>query len=582
LENPGEVVSREELRQRLWPGDTFVEFDDNLNHAVKTLREALTDSAEQPRFVETLPRHGYRFIAPVEVPEVPGPDETEGAEARGRARSRWLLALALVALPGLLAVLLALNVAGLRDLLLGRIAPSEISSLAVLPLDNLSGDPDQDFFADGMTEALITELGKVGALRVISRQSVMQYKGSDKPLPEIARELNVDAVVEGSAVREGDRVRITVQLVLAEPEEHLWAESYERNLSSLIALQGQIARTVAGEVRAALTPEEQARLARAQSVDPEAQILYLKGRYHFNKLSDDSLGKALDYFQQAIEKDPNYAAPYAGLADCYVQSGGTWLGLSTTEAYSQAKEAALKALELDEALPAAHLALAAGETNDWYLANAERHYRHAITLNPSYADAYLMLSDYLYNVGRTEEAIQVALEGRRLNPLSIPMNIQVGYTFYYARQPDRAIQELRATIELDPSYARAYYGLGRAFLAKGMFTEAIEAFEKGVALAGNPPKDLLAHAYARAGNEARARELLEETINLQSRGYARPFHVARIYVGLGDNNKAMEWLERGYREEDPFLTALKADLTFDPLRDDPRFQSLLRRMNFPD
>ncbi|MEE8606139.1 MAG: winged helix-turn-helix domain-containing protein, partial [Nitrospiraceae bacterium] len=308
LQHPGEVVTREELRERLWPADTFVVFDDNLNTAIKKLREALGDSADNPRFVETLPRHGYRFIYPVEERPAPPISPSPPAPAGGTFARRALpvagTALAVVAL---LAVLIGLNVAGLRERLLGEAGRGQITSIAVLPLENLSGDPEQEYFVDGMTETLITELSKIGALTVISRQSVMQFKGTKKSLPEIARELNVDAVVEGSALHIGERVRITVQLIEAATDRNLWAENYDRELIDVLALHSEVAQAIAQEIKIAVTPEEGARLATARPVNPEAHRLYLLGRFYWNKRNEKAFGKALDYFEQAIATDPDYA-----------------------------------------------------------------------------------------------------------------------------------------------------------------------------------------------------------------------------------------------------------------------------------
>jgi TolB-like protein/DNA-binding winged helix-turn-helix (wHTH) protein len=361
LEHPGQVVTRKQLEEELWPDGTVVDYEHSLNAAVKRLREALGDSADNPQFVETIPRRGYRFIYLV-----------EGHEAK---RRRWMWAVSLVTLPVVLALLLALNVGSLRDRLLGRPLPGEITSIAVLPLDNLSGDPEQEYFADGMTEALLTELGKISALRVISRQSVIQFKDSEKSLPEIARELNVDAAIEGSAVREGDRIRITIQLIRAEPEQHLWAESYERDFTSTLGLQGEMARAVARQVRAAVTPEEEARLASAYPVNPEAHTAYLKGRYFWNKRTPAGFEKAVEYFQQAIERDPGWARAYVGLADAYFLMDKNELALT----------AAKKALELDDQLGEVHLALAG---LPGLHCSAEDGYKRAIALNPSYATAH--------------------------------------------------------------------------------------------------------------------------------------------------------------------------------------------------
>ncbi len=369
-ERPGEVVTREELRQRLWGSDTFVDFEHGLNTAIKRLRETLGDSAENPRYIETLPRHGYRLMVPVERLDA---TLSAGADVSARRRKVGLAALAVV----VLAV-----VAGLvwRQQLLERFRPVKIESLAVLPLENLSGNPDEEYFADGMTEQLITELGKVRALRVISRQSVMQYKGTNKPVPQIARELHVDAVVEGSAMRVGDRVRITTQLIQASPERHLWSESYERDLRDILALQSEVAHAITNEVKIKLTPQEQTRLASARPVDPEAYQALLKAKY------EKDSKKAFAYFQQAIALDPTYAPAYVELADYYISE--TYGGRPVKEAVPLARAAVDKALELDPTLAEAHAML--GYIKfwfdwDWY--GAEVDLKRTVLLNPNNAYA---------------------------------------------------------------------------------------------------------------------------------------------------------------------------------------------------
>ncbi len=379
LERPGDVVTREEIQKKLWPADTFVDFEHGLNAAIKKLRAALGDSADSPRFVETLHGRGYRFIAPVEGCPAPPISPSPPAPAGGTFARRALpVAGTALAVVGLVAVLIGLNVGGLREQLLSGVAPGQITSLAVLPLENLSGDPEQEYFADGMTEALIGELGRIWALRVISRTSVMQYKKAKKPLSEIARELDVDAVIEGSVLRAGKQVRITVQLMRAEPEEQLWSQSYQRDISEILALQYEVARAIAREIKIALTPEEQTRLAIASSVNPGAHESYLQGRYHLATETNDGMELAIEYFQQALEKDPNYALPYAGLAEAYLL--GRTRGLQPRNAaITRAKAAAEKALEMDPALGKAHTSLALIRYwHDWDWSGAERAFKRAI------------------------------------------------------------------------------------------------------------------------------------------------------------------------------------------------------------
>ena len=433
LERPGEVVTREELQRRLWP-DTFVDFEHSLSTAIKKLRDALGDTADNPRFIETRPGRGYRFIAPVEGR--PAPPISPSLPAPAGGKPVWRLAAAGFAVVALLAVLVRLNVGGWQERLLGGAAPGQITSLAVLPLENLSGDPEQEYFADGMTDAVISDLGKIEALRVISRTSVMQYKQVRKPLPEIARELNVDAVIEGSVQRVGDRVRISVQLIQAVPESHLWAKSFERDLSDILALESELARAIANEIEAKFTPEEEARLASTRPVNPEAHEAYLKGRNYLQTQTNARLELAREYFQQAIEKDPNYALAYAALAQAYQICG--WRGLlPRNAAITRAKAAAEKALEMDPALGEAHASLARIRYwHDWDWSGAERAFKRAIELNPSNANAYGLYSHYLtFVVGRPEESIAMHKRLVELDPLSPAMKAGLGIRYIYARRP---------------------------------------------------------------------------------------------------------------------------------------------------
>jgi TolB-like protein/DNA-binding winged helix-turn-helix (wHTH) protein/Tfp pilus assembly protein PilF len=568
LQHPGEVVSREELREKLWPADTFVEFDDSLNHAINRLREALGDTAEKPHFVETLPRRGYRFIYPV-----------EGApSAQAKIPPLWVWAVgAGLAVVFLLAV--ALNPGGLRHRLLGRPAPGEITSIAVLPLENLSGDPEQEYFSDGMTEALITELGKVSALRVISRQSVMQYKGSDKPVAEIARELNVDAVVEGSAAREGNRVRITVQLILPTPEQHLWADSYERDLSSVLALQSEVARAITRNIKATVSPEEKARLARDPRVNPEAYDAYLRGRQFWELRTKEGLAKALEHFQKSVQIDPQYALGYVGLADTYLI---LWENsfLPRDETFPKAKVAIEKALELDASLAEAHSTQATFFADYWDWAGAERAFKRALQLNPGYATAHHWYGLLLSEMGRHAEAIAEIKTARTLDPLSPRINANVGHCAYLARRYDEAIHELQKALELHPEHARTYVYLSRTYSAKGLHEQAIATAQKALQL-GDPQGDLLlAQVLALAGKRDEATKIVRKALQSDPQ-YVSPVLMTWAYAALGEHDAAFAWLEKAYAERSG-MPYLRTQPAFDPLRSDPRFQHLLRRMNFPN
>jgi len=483
----------------------------------------------------------------------------------------------------LAALLVGLNVGRWRGRLLGRGTSPRIESLAVLPIANLSGDPQQEYFADGMTEALITDLSKIGALSVISRTSVMRYKGTTKPLPEIARELNVDAVVEGSVQRSGDRVRVTAQLIGARTDTHLWAESYDRDLHDILALQDDVARAIANQIKVKLTPQEQVRLASARPVNPETHEAYLKGRYYWNKRTEEGFHRSIEYFSEATEKDPNYALAHAGLADSYIILGYFSL-LPAKEAYAKAREAATRALELDDTLAEAHNALATAKADyDWDWPGAEREFRRAIELNPGYATAHQWYGRLLSELGRHEEALAEIKRAQELDPLSLIINAVGGRILLYAGRDDLAIEQLRKTLEMDPNFAHAHWFLGMAYVRKGALAEAIAEFQRATTLSSNftQYKAGLGHAYARAGKSAEARKLLYELKELSKRRYVSWCDFAAIYAGLGDKDQAFACLERAYAQRDARLVELKVDARLDPLRADLRFADLLRRVGLP-
>jgi len=553
LENPGELVTREELHAKLWPADTFVNFEHGLNAAVKRLRQALNDSADNPRFVETLPRRGYRFIAPVQTA---GEEEPKPR----RPTLRWWL-VGFVFLIAMGAVAWAI-----------RSRPPAIRSLAVLPLENLTGDPSQEYFADGMTNELTTELGRISELRVISRTSSMTYKGSHKSLPEIARELNVEAVIEGSVFRSGNRFRITAQLILASADKHLWAKSYEGDVRDTLAMQSEIARSIAEQIRVQLTPHERAALKKSSPVNPEAYEDYLKGRYFWNKRTADGLKKAIEYFNQSLEKDPDNAEAYAGLADSYALLGDWEYGvLSPKEAYPKAKAAAKKALELDPDLGEAHISLAFCLDNfDWDWEGAEKEFRRGIELNPGYATGHHWYAWHLTAVGRNARAIAEIEKAQSLDPLSLIIGADLAEEYLIAHRYDDAIKQSRKVMDIDPLFAVAHYELGQAFVAKHLYPEAIAESEKAIALSPGSSTftSNLAYAYAVSGRKTDALRLLE--------GLKNASEIALVYAGLGDHDSAMEWLEKAYAER--FNPGILLRPSFDPLRSDPRFQNLRDRI----
>ncbi len=588
LERPGELVTRQEIREKLWPGDTFIDFEHSVNSSIKKLRQALGDDPATPRFVETLPRQGYRFIAPVEggaLPELPLPTNGTKAIQESPLRRHWVVAVAGGLIVAVVAVLFAFNVAGLRQRLERHALPvPKIESIAVLPFENLSHDPEQEYLADGMTEELITNLGKISALRVISRTSVMRYKGTTRPLPEIAQELNVDAVIEGTVLRSGGRLRITANLLHAPTDRHLWAESYERDLRDVLALQSEVAQAIAEEIRVKSTPQERARITSPPPVDPEAYEAYMKGLAAMSNFG--RLDIAITYFQRAIEKDPNYAMAYAGLADAYSELGNNEL-VSPQESYPKAEAAALRALAIDGTLADAHRMLGWCKFRfDWDWSGAESEYRRALELNPSSAGAHCGYGKFLSFLGRMDEARAEIKRGGELDPLGSPPFWLMGDVFYLSRQYDEAIEQLRKTIKVfhlvEPD-AGMHNLLGRSYKGKGMFNEAIAEHEKAVALLPETPLYLgmLGNVYGLAGKKARALKVLDQLNKQSKRKYVAPYDIALVYIGLGDKDQAFAWLEKAYQAHSNDMSNLKQDPMFDPLRSDARFQDLLRRMNFP-
>lgn len=498
------------------------------------------------------------------------------APPRTRAR-RWPLAVAGGVALLTLAALVSFNVGGLREKLLGRGGPPRIESLAVLPLANLSGDPQQDYFAEGMTEALIADLAKISSLRVISRTSVMRYKGSDKSLPQIAKELNVDAVVEGSVQRAGDRVRITAQLIHAPTDTHLWADSYERDLRDVLTLQSEVAQAIADQIRVKMTAQEQVRLAGGRQVNPAAHEAYLKGRYYLEKWSPDGAKKAEEYFQEAVAKDPNYGPAYAGLAETY-----TWgvPGLSPEEGAARAKAAVLKALAVDDTLGEAHASLAIVLQNDWDLPAAEKEFKKAIELNPNYGAAHHWYSHLLLAMGRFDESLTESKRFVELDPLSPAPHLHLGYHYLIARQYDDCIRQELKTLQMDPNYIEAHAQLGQAYLGKGMYREAIQELEKARELSSDAPAYLayLGHALGVAGRTNEARQVLSQLRKRPGVADSYPGYLAVVYAGLGDKEQALTWLEKGYQKRASWLVTFQAEPVFSSLRSEPRFQALLRGM----
>ena len=585
LQHDGRVVTREELRKQLWPEDTFVDFDHSLHNAIARLREALGDSSTSPRFIETLPRKGYRFIGQVEAGAGGGTDgheppaDVRPAGAATFRRGTRRAALAAVVAAGAVALLAYLGASR-------RGAVPRIRSLAVLPLENLTGRADQEYFVDGMTDELITSLAKIGSLRVISRTSVMPYKKAGKPLAQIARELNVDAVVAGTVSRSGSHVRITAQLIDAASDRHLWAESYDRELGDAVTLQNQIAKAVADEIPARLTPVERVQLAAARSVNPEAYELYLKGRYFWVKRNQESFDRAMDYFRQAIERDPGYAAPYSGLADCYVLFGTSFDvgGRAPGDVQPKAEAAAQKALELDSSLADAHSSLAFVRlTYHWDWPGAETEFRRSLELKPGYSHGHHWYAHLLLSSGRRDEALAESTRALELDPLSPIINVHLAWHYLYTRQYDRALDQLTKTLELEPDYALAHWYRGLAYEQKKMYPEALREMARTRQLLPENPavRSDVGHVYAVSGNRSEAERVIAELGEETARRYVNPYEVALIYVGLGKPDQAFEWLEKAFGGRSDQLIYLTVDPRLDALRSDPRFADLVRRVGIP-
>jgi TolB-like protein/Flp pilus assembly protein TadD len=463
--------------------------------------------------------------------------------------------------------------------------PSKIKSLAVLPLQNLSGDPSQDYVADGMTEELIGRLSRIHGLRVISRTSSMHFKNTQLPVREIAKMLGVDAIMEGSLIREGRQVRVHAQLIRAGTDEHIWAGEYQREYRSLLEVQDEITRGIVDQIEVKLTPEDRASLASAHSVDPEAYENYLKGLHYFNQRTEDALNKSISSFQQAIERDSGYAPAYSGLAEAYAMLGFRG-GFPSKEALARAKTAALRAIELDDALAEPHASLAfIAETYEWNWLTAEREYKRALELNPGDAQTHNWYAGYLTYIGRFDEGISEAKRARDLDPLSLPINNALAGRLLAAGRYDEALQQVQETLELDGHFPAAHQTLGWVYLHTGKQEEAIREFQSALKLSGAADTDLqldLGFAYAVSGKRYDAIKILTQLEKLQDKGLVPSGSVAILHGALGDSNEAFSWLEKAYEERDPQLTYIKVGRRFEPLRKDPRFGQLVRRIGLPD
>jgi TolB-like protein/DNA-binding winged helix-turn-helix (wHTH) protein len=591
LERPGQVVSREEMRDKLWSSDIFVDYERSLNSAIRKLRAALGDSQGSSRYVETVPRLGYRFIAPVEEittsvePSPADPLAPAGATAKiaGSPRRRWSLIL------GIPAILLTLAAsyfmwsrAGVRPQ-----TPGARLMLAVLPFENLTGDPAQDYLSDGLTEEMIAQLGHLDPehLGVIARTSVMHYKHSTEQVGQVGRELGVQYVLEGSLRREADRVRVTAQLVQMKDQTHIWSRQYDRELKSLLTLQGEIAQETADEIQQALGGGRKLRVTDRKLASPssyQAYDFYLKGRYFWNKRTKEGFQQAADYLQQSIANDPNYARAYAGLADTYALMS-SWSFVPQTEAIPKARAAALRALQLDEGLAEAHTSLALiAEIYDYDWQTAEKEYRRAIQLDPQYATAHQWYAECLSFQGRFPEALEESERARQLDPLSLIIATDHAVILYFARQYDRAIEQFRAVLAMEPNFGRAHMVV-YVYVEKGMCPEALAETSRWRNADDSPRWEMKAYVYGRCGKQQQA----ERAFAQWKRGSADapavgPFVLLHAYIATGRKEEALALIEKSYREHSNLVTTLKVEPALDPLRGAPRFQELLRRVGLAD
>lgn len=580
LENPGQIVSRDELRRRVWSANTFVEFDQGLYSAMARLRDVLGDSSDSPRFIETVARRGYRFIAPVSplVAPIPGqttrPTKGDQEDFHRHSLRRWISSLLAGLLGGalLLVIVFTFDVAGAREWLRTRTTP--IRAIAVLPLENLSRDPEQEYFADGMTDELITTLAQMGTMRVVSRTSVMRYKKISEPIAQVGRELSVDAVVEGTVERSGNRVRIRVQLIQAASDRHLWAQTYDRDFKDALALESEAAGDIVREIQSDLTPTQKQRRSAVRKVDPEAYEAYLKGLYFSNKRNAADFDRAIGYFNQAIAKDSGYAAAYSGLSDALL--GEIFTGTPAEKVREKATLSAQKAIELDPSSAEAHDSLAGiREFWDWDWAAAEKEYQRAIELNPNFVAGHQDYALFLAFQGRFEQAIAEAQRAQDLDPLSPFVRTTFCLDLRLARRFAEALEKCQQALELDPNFTHAHGNLVSIYIEMGKNEQAVEEYEKVATLSGRSPAEIAAirEAFQQGGIKGFWRKLLEE-----SKKKGDGFNIASLYSQLGEKDQAMVWLEKAYRQRSPLMEFLKEASEFDNLRSDPRFGELLHRV----
>jgi TolB-like protein/DNA-binding winged helix-turn-helix (wHTH) protein/Flp pilus assembly protein TadD len=628
LEHTNETVTRDQIVSRVWGQGVFLDTDNSIRGAIRKLRQVLKDDAQTPRFIQTVTGQGYRFIAPILDPdEASGdrPSEREASAAassdhnlapefdgglparrfrligrdhgrsavpatvgttpgRGDPGARSWLWVGVVASLATTCVAALLAVWAWRRASLPPIAPARKTVLAVLPFDNLSRDPDQEFFGDGLTEEMISQLGKLNRdrLTVMARSSVAKYKGSKLTANEIGRELSADYLVQGSVRRSSDRVRITVQLIEPKNQIDLWTESYDRELKDVLAVQDSVVRSIASQIHIALTEEQEKRWAAPRQIRPEAYEAYLKGRYYWNKRTGESMQKAEQYFEHAIDDDPTYAAAYSGLADC--NSGLTWHGFkSPAEALPKAYAAARKALEINPESAEAHASLGLAMTHSWDWTGAEAEFKHALQLDPQYANAHHWYGDYLSIRGRHGEALAEAKLALEADPLNLMISTWVGLRYYMARDYSRAIDQNRNSVELDPNFAAAHLLLGEDYLGAGLPSEAVIELKRAANLSGDSPlyTAQVAVALAVEGRSGDALRIAHELEAISRKRYVSPYGLARIYAALNKNEDTFKWLQAAYEDHAVWMGYLAVDPIFDRYRSDERFKDLLRRVGLP-
>jgi len=627
LEHRGEIVSREKIVARVWGNDVFLDTDNSIRGAIRKVRQALKDDPETPRFIQTVTGRGYRFIAPIISPEeehTAEPATPEASIAATGTRSfvsetdnwpqggsvglvdqeqertaadladtetvwgqvsrpawRWLfvgpVSLAIVSILSLLAAWVW-RASRVPTVFEGK------TVLAVLPFDNLSRDPDQEFFSQGLTEEMIAQIGKLNRdrLKVVARSAVARYKGSALSAKEIGKELSADYLVQGSVRLSSDRVRITVQLIQARDQTDVWTESYDRELEDVLAVQDSVVRSIASEIHIALTDEQEKRFAAPRQISPEAYEAYLKGRYYWNKRTGESMQKAEQYFEQAIDNDPTYAAAYSGLADC--NSGLTWHGFkSPAEALPKAYAAARKALEINPESAEAHASLGLAMSHRWDWTGAEAEFRRALQLDPQYANAYHWYGDYLSIRSRHGEALAEAKHALELDPLNLMISTWVGLRYYLAHDYSRAIDQNRNSVELDPNFAAAHLLLGKDYLGAGLHSEAVDELKKAARLSGDSPlyTAQVAVALAVAGRNGDALRIAHELETVSRKRYVSPYGLAQIYAASNKKEETFKWLQAAYEGHAVWMGYLAVDPIFDRYRSEERFKDLLRRVGLP-